>query len=152
MSEKDMQNVAIHELGHSVGLGHANFSGDPMYFAYSLGNFPRAISTLDTYGVGVVFRWMAYGAEYNSTNQGPTIYDVVAPPDFENDHLPVSEENLPPQSITDQIGVVLHDITLILNRTEVSALVLLAVAAFIAYAVLMRVMRKPKGETKQKPE
>jgi len=51
LNEVDLQNVALHELGHSLGLGHSNHTGDLMYGTYSIGTTPESISTLDVYGV-----------------------------------------------------------------------------------------------------
>ncbi len=51
LTDGDMQNIALHELGHSLGLGHCNNTGDTMYSAYTLLSPPRLISTLDVYGV-----------------------------------------------------------------------------------------------------
>ena len=55
LSEVDMQNIALHELGHSLSLRHSNYTGDLMYAAYTRGNSVRAVSTLDVYGVATVF-------------------------------------------------------------------------------------------------
>ena len=32
-----MQNIALHELGHGLGLGHSNYTDDLMYSLYTLG-------------------------------------------------------------------------------------------------------------------
>ena len=31
MTEVDMQNIVVHELGHTLGLSHCNYSNDVMY-------------------------------------------------------------------------------------------------------------------------
>jgi hypothetical protein len=86
-----------------LGLGHSNYTDDLMYYAYTLSNPVRAISTLDMYGVGTVFRWMASSEEFDKTNQGSPINSVTLPPDIAYDYLPISEKNLPPQSPLERI-------------------------------------------------
>jgi predicted Zn-dependent protease len=58
LGDGDEQNIALHELGHSLGLGHSNYTGDVMYPAYTLLGSADSISTLDIYGVATVFAWM----------------------------------------------------------------------------------------------
>ena len=152
LSEADAQNVALQELGHSLGLGHTNFTGDTMYGAYTLNSPVRAISTLDVYGVGTVFRWMAYSQEYNSVNQGSPIYSVTLPPNIDYEYLPISEKNLPPQSIIDQIRAFLDDFAEYILPAGL-ILVLLAVTAVSAYVIITRMrkkrvaLRQPKTST-----
>ena len=57
LNEVDMQNVALHELGHNLGLGHSNFTGDLMHSTYDLGSPGASVSTLDVYGVATLFAW-----------------------------------------------------------------------------------------------
>ncbi len=147
LSEADMQNVALHELGHCLGLGHANFTGDIMYSVYTLSSPVRAISTLDVYGVGTVFRWMADSQEYNSVNQGSPIYSVTLPPNIDYEYLPISEKNLPPQSTIDQIRTFLEDIADYILPVGL-ILILLAVTAVSAYVIITRTHKKRAGQPK----
>ena len=146
LSEADVQNVALHELGHCLGLGHANFSGDIMYNVYTLSSPVRAISTLDVYGVGTVFRWMAYSQEYNSVNQGSQIYSVTLPPTIDYEYLPISEKNLPPQSAIDQIRTFLDNFAEYILVGLI--FVLIAVTVTPAYIIITR-MRKKRVASRQ---
>jgi len=67
LNEVDMQNLALHKLGHSLGLGHSNHTSDIMYPMISVNPLDQvqALSTLDLYGVSTVFQWMS--------NSSPTV-------------------------------------------------------------------------------
>jgi len=142
LSEVDMQNVALHELGHGWGLGHGNYTGDVMYYSYALGSPLRAISTLDVYGVGTIFRWMMTSGEFDPANQGSPVYSVTLPTDIEYEYLPITESNIPPQSIFDQIKSFLDGFAQFITRPEVLTLILLAVSALAAYAAISRARRR----------
>ena len=142
LSEVDMQNVAIHELGHCLGLGHANFTDDSMYFAYTLGSSLRAISTLDAYGATTVFRWLRISQDFDIANQGVPTYSVRVPDGPPYEYLPVSQENLPPQSTIDQIRTFLDEFVNIITQPEVMVIVLLAVSAVAFYIIITRVRGK----------
>ncbi|MEM3078021.1 MAG: matrixin family metalloprotease, partial [Nitrososphaerales archaeon] len=60
LNEVDMQNIAIHELGHALGLGHSNYANDIMYPQYTPRGNVIALSTLDLYGISVVFEWLSH--------------------------------------------------------------------------------------------
>ena len=150
LSEADEQNVALHELGHCLGLGHANYTDDLMYYAYNLGGSVRPISTLDTYGVATVFRWMAYSQEYSSDNQGPPIYSVSLTSN-EYEYQPISDTDLPPQQSTlEKVGNFFDDFVQFVLQPEVLVLIILAVSALVGYLTISRIRRKTKAPAQGK--
>ncbi len=102
LSEIEMQNIAEHEIGHALGLGHCNNTVDLMYPQMGLALDVRAISTLDVYGVATVFGWMSVSSQFNSANKQP-LSSANLPLDIEYEYLAVSEENLPPQTVFDTV-------------------------------------------------
>jgi hypothetical protein len=143
LSETDEQNVALHELGHCLGLGHANYTDDLMYYAYTLGGSVRPISTLDAYGVGTVFRWMAYSQEYSSDNQGQTVYSVSLTSN-EYGYQPISDTDLPPQSTLEKVGNFFDDFVQFVLQPEVLVLIILAFSALTGYLAISQIRRKTK--------
>lgn len=97
LNEVDMQNVALHELGHSLGLGHSNYSGDVMYPKTTLNHPVAGLSTLDLYGVSTVFQWMP-----NSSNPpySPQQSSVTLPSSIQYRYLPISYGTLPPPTLS----------------------------------------------------
>jgi predicted Zn-dependent protease len=97
LNEVDMQNLALHEMGHSLGLNHSNFTDDIMYPRLTMNplNQVQGLSTLDLYGVSTVFQWMS-----NSSNHpySPQQSSVTLPSNITYRYLPISNEDLPPAS------------------------------------------------------
>jgi hypothetical protein len=148
LSQTDEQNVALHELGHCLGLGHSNYTDDLMYYAYSLGGSIRAISTLDAFGVGTVFRWMANSQEYSAENQGQPI-DSVSLASSEYEYQPISEKDLPPQSTLEKVSNFFDDFVQFFSQPEGWAVIIvLAALAMIAYLTIARI-RKGRKVSKQ---
>ena len=82
LTEGDMQNVALHELGHSLGLGHCNYSYDTMSADYTLLSPPRLISTLDIYGVATIFGWLQNSFNFYPVNAWLNSPAVILPPNI----------------------------------------------------------------------
>jgi hypothetical protein len=144
LSETDEQNVALHELGHCLGLDHANYTDDLMYYAYSLGSSVRAISTLDAYGVGTVFRWMAYSQEYSSDNQGQPVYSVSLT-SSEYEYQPISDTDLPPQTTLEKVGTFFDDFVQFVLQPEVLVFIILTISALVVgYLALSRIRKKQR--------
>jgi hypothetical protein len=99
LNEGDMQNVALHELGHSLGLGHSNYTGDVMYAYYTLGGSPKEVSTLDVYGVATLFAWEQNSTVFLPENDWLKVNSVILPSDTAYQELPVSPQNASPQTI-----------------------------------------------------
>ena len=148
LSEADSQNVVLHELGHVLGLAHSNYTGDLMYFSYTLGSPVRAISTLDLYGVGTVFRWMATSLEFDQANQGSPIYSVTLSPDIAYEHLAISEKNLPPQSPLERIRTNFGFIPGALSNPNLWILMSFLTVVVVAGYLVLRRMRRGRISSK----
>lgn len=57
LTRQDYRDTTTHELGHALGLGHSNYTNDLMYPYQDIVASKYAISTLDLYGVGLLFHW-----------------------------------------------------------------------------------------------
>jgi hypothetical protein len=145
-AEYDKQNIALHELGHSLGLGHSNSTSDLMYAYYITGSSGKAISTLDVYGVAKLFAW-----EQNTTNFYPVSRwlnenPVVLPSSIPYKGLPVSPENTFPQTLANnpvvQTVVLMFEI---LIHPEIFSFVVVFITILIIIALIPS-KRKP-GKT-----
>jgi predicted Zn-dependent protease len=140
LSEVDMQNIALHELGHSLSLRHSNYTGDLMYQSYTRGNPVRAVSTLDVYGVAAIFQWIPNSSQFYPVNKWLRTSSVSLPPTIEYEYLPISDENLPPQSFLDPILIpiqtFLDDFLEFILRPEFSIPMLVIVVVAVAIMLI----------------
>ena len=146
LSDGDMQSVALHELGHSLGLGHSNYTGDLMYAYYTRGSLPEAVSTLDVYGVATLFAW-----ELNTTNFYPVSgwlkeNPVILPSAITYQGLPVSPQNALPQTLANnnvfQFLVLMFEIII---HPEIFAIVLAVAVVFVIIALIPRKKKTTKA-------
>jgi hypothetical protein len=87
------QGVAVHELGHALGLFHTNSSGDTMYNQIGLDISVTPISTLDVYGVARVFHWRSVSPQFSLSNQGSTPSSVNLPSGISYEYLNAPQQD-----------------------------------------------------------
>jgi len=139
LNEVDMQNVALHELGHSLGLGHSNYTSDLMYSVYTMGTSPESISTLDVYGVATLFAWETNSTDFYPINDWLNESSVILSPTIEYRGLPVSSENASPQTLANnsvvQFLVLIFEI---LIHPEILAIILVIVLVLLIVGLISR--------------
>jgi predicted Zn-dependent protease len=148
LNEADMQNVALHELGHSLGLGHSSYLGDVMYPHYTPKQTVEGLSTLDVYGVSTVFQWMSKSSQFNPVSS------VTLPSNIPYQYLPISNENLPPpsstpsptpyQTVLTYIRTLLTYILQFFLRPEFSIPLLIAILALLVTEFVVATHRRRK--------
>ena len=143
LSVIDMQNIALHEFGHTLGLGHSNYTGDLMNALYGIGSASEKISTLDVYGVATMFAWMINSSFY-PISAWLKVNSVTLPASIAYQGLPVSAQNMAPQSLADnpvvQVFILMYELLL---HPEIAAIVAFAIAVFMVVAIFIR--RKPRA-------
>jgi hypothetical protein len=138
----DMQNIALHELGHGLGLGHSNFTGDLMYSLYTLGGSPEGVSTLDAYGVATVFGWMPNATSFHPVNRWLTQNSVSLPSPITYQDLPVSAQNAPPQTLFD--SPIVQFFSMVLNVLLQPVIAVPLAFVIILFVILMVIPKKRK--------
>jgi predicted Zn-dependent protease len=146
LNEGDMQNVALHELGHSLGLGHSNYTGDLMYALYTMGSPAEDVSTLDVYGVSSVFAWETSTSTFFPGNS--LVNQVILPAGITYQFLPVSEKNARPPTLANnavvQFLVLMFEI---LIHPEIYPLVILFIVVLVIIAVFPIRRKRVKADS-----
>jgi hypothetical protein len=146
LSVGDMQNIALHEFGHSLGLGHSNYSGDLMYASYSMSSPAESVSTLDAYGVATLFAWELEPSSFYPVRNWLVANSAILPSDIPYEGLPVSRQNVSPQTAAEnpvvQVLVLMFEI---LIHPEVFSVVLVFIIVFVLITLIPR--RKKSEET-----
>ena len=146
LSDIDMQNVALHELGHSLGLGGTDtLSGDVMYCIYTLLSPPRLVSTLDMYALSAVFAWMQQNAsEFYPVNAWLQSSPVTMPSNIPYTSLSVSSQNAAPQTIAS--NPVIETLILMLEIL-VHPEFLVFIVLFAVFLIILALYPKKRGRT-----
>lgn len=133
----DMQNIAIHELGHGLCLGHSNYTGDLMYSTYNLGSSPEAVSSLDAYGVARCFAWMTNTSSFRPVSRWLNVSYVTLPEGVTYTELPVSAQNQPPQTLADTPAIQFLIMMLaVLAQPIIAVPVLIIILVFVILAAV----------------
>ena len=141
-NEVDLQNTALHELGHDLGLGHSNYTGDLMYYLYTLGSPGEDVSTLDVYGVASLFSWEKSASTIYPISNWLTVNSAVLPADIPYRGLPVSAENMPPQTFANnQVVQALIFIFEVLMHPEFFALAAVFIVVLVVIVIFPRKKR-----------
>ena len=134
LSEADMQNVVLHELGHSLGLGHCDNSGDVMYPLLALKQNGLALSTLDLYGVSQVFSWIN-----NSAAGRPPSSLISLPSNIPYQYLPIPLQDVPPPPPRNPLEFIALLVQLLFQSPELLvAFVAVVFTAIILVAIAIR--------------
>lgn len=139
MTEVDMQNIIVHELGHNFGLSHSNYSEDVMYYIVSYLETVKPLSSLDLYALSQIFEWMSNSTQSSSSNMCPQESSLILPSNISYFQLPIAAENIPiyvPQNFAEYVvGLFV--------RPEILLLILVAVTSLVV-VVVVRGRKKPQ--------
>jgi|SRR5665647_2794652 len=137
INEGDAQNVALHELGHGLGLGHSNITDDLMYPMYTLRGGEESVSTLDVYGVATIFGWLQNSAEFYPVDGWLKQNYVILPSTISFQYLSVSPENARPNTIENNSVVqTLILMFQLLIHPEIGGIALVTIVIFVVVLLI----------------
>lgn len=134
MSEVDMQNIAVHELGHTLGLSHCTYAGDVMYYQVPYLDTVNELSSLDLYAVSNIFEWLSNSTQPSSTYFCPQDSSITLPSTIPYYYFPISSQNLPlthPKNLIDEIVA-------LFSNLETQIIILAAVALVTAVVIIRK--------------
>ena len=146
LNEGDRQNIALHELGHSLGLGHSNYTGDLMYALYTMGSPGEDISTLDVYGVATVFALETNTPIFYPVNS--LVNHVILPANITYQFLPVSQQNARPPTLANNSVVQFLVLMIeILIHPEIYPFIVLFVVVLVIIAIFPIRRKRVKADS-----
>lgn len=135
------RDTTTHELGHALGLGHSNYTNDLMYPYQDIVASNYSISTLDLYGVALLWQWK------NQTNLTKnqllsTPSSTVLPASIAYEYAPVN--NPAPTSLNDN-PIIRILWTLLLNPLT---LTLIIAMIFVFVLLVITLVRRARWKHK----
>ncbi len=140
MTEVDMQNIVVHELGHTFGLYHCDYSGDVMYSIVEYSATVKPISSLDLFALAQNFEWMTNSSEFTSSSTCPQESIITLPLNISYVHFPIAEENLPASSQ----NLIEYNIELF-QILEIIEIIMIAIALLSVTAIILK-RKKRRGD------
>ena len=95
MTEVDMQNIIVHEIGHTFGLSHTNYSIDVMYPTVYYRGTVKQLSSLDLYALSQILGWMTNSTQFSSPIICPEESVLTMPSNITYSLFQIAAENLP---------------------------------------------------------
>jgi len=139
MTEVDMQNIVVHELGHNLGLSHCNYSSDVMYPIVYYRDTVKPLSSLDIYAVSQRFEWIPNSSQSSSSITCPKEcgdyaikHQLRSLPDSCSKSSSFSASNLTEYAIE------------LFMRPETLTALLVAMTLIVAKAILIKRRKKPQ--------
>ena len=138
MTEVDMQNIVVHEIGHTFGLSHSNYSRDAMYGSVYYREIVKPVSSLDIYALSQVFEWMTNSTQFSPSIVCPEESVLIIPSNISYVHFPIAAENLP----TSQ-NLIEYLIRLLL-RPETLTLIIVMITLIVTTVMILKRRKKPQ--------
>jgi predicted Zn-dependent protease len=139
MTEVDMQNIVVHELGHTFGLYHCSYSGDVMYSIVDYTATVKPVSSLDLFALSHNFEWMTNSSQFTSSSTCPQESNITLPSNISYVYFPIAKENLPASSQN-----LIEYIIGLFQIPEILAIIMIAVALLIVTAIIFKRRKKPR--------
>jgi hypothetical protein len=139
MTEVDMQNIVVHELGHTLALYHSNYSDDVMYPSIGYVEKVRPLSSLDIYAVAQNFEWLSNSTQFTSSEGCPQKGSLTLPPSISYVHLSIDDENhpSPAQDLIEQVNE-------LFLSPEVLSVIVVLVTLLVVVVVIVKRRKKPQ--------
>jgi len=133
MTESNMQNIVVHEIGHAFGLSHSNYSSNIMYATVDYKETVKPVSSLDLYAISQIFDWMSNSTQLNSSIMCPEKSVLTMPSSISYVHFPITAENLPISS-NDLIDYVIG----LFSRLESLTLIIVIVTLIVVTVIILK--------------